>query len=72
MAKFSFPKFTTPKINSKELGLSPWVHYDQFDPSSPNSNGARKSLTHLDYSPLRRITFPSVILGVVVSMGGFL
>jgi SP family sugar:H+ symporter-like MFS transporter len=67
MAKFSVPKF-----NVKKLALSPWVHYDQFNPSSEQANGARKSLTNLDYSPLRRITFPSVILGVVVSMGGFL
>jgi len=65
-------KFSAPKLDAKKLGLSPWVHYDQFNPSSEDANGARKSLTHLDYSPLRRITFPSVILGVVVSMGGFL
>jgi SP family sugar:H+ symporter-like MFS transporter len=65
-------KFTVPKLNAQKLGLSSWVHYDKFNPSSEDAKGARKSLTNLDYSPLRRITFPSIILGVVVSMGGFL
>jgi SP family sugar:H+ symporter-like MFS transporter len=65
-------KFSAPKLNAKKLGLSPWVHYDQYNPSNENADSARKSLTNLDYSPLRRITFPSIILGVVVSMGGFL
>jgi SP family sugar:H+ symporter-like MFS transporter len=65
-------KFKNLKFKTKTWGLSPLVHYDQFDPASKEGDGARKGLTQLDYSPLRRITLPSVIIGVVVSMGGFL
>jgi hypothetical protein len=65
-------KFSIPKFDSKKYGLSPLVYYDQFNPSVQGAAGSRKSLTHLDYSPLRRVTWPSIVMGIVVSMGGFL
>lgn len=67
MAKFSFPK-----LDARKLHLSTRVYYDRYDPRSPTSNGARKSLSHLDYSPLTRVTWPSFVMGILVSMGGFL
>ena len=67
MARFSLPKF-----DARKLHLSTRVYYDEYDPRSPTSTGARKSLTNLDYSPLPRVTWPSFIMGVLVSMGGFL
>jgi hypothetical protein len=65
-------KLSIPRFDSKKYGLSPLVYYDQFNPSVQDVAGSRKSLTHLDYSPLRRVTMPSVVMGIVVSMGGFL
>jgi hypothetical protein len=65
----------TPAPRSKSLAeklhLSPWVYYDQFDPRY-GTDQSRGSLAELDYSPLRRITGKSLIMGVLVSMGGFL
>jgi SP family sugar:H+ symporter-like MFS transporter len=64
-------KFTVPKFDAKKWGLSSHVHYDEFNPSL-NTEGAKGNLNNLDYSPLRRITGQSILLAVVVSMGGFL
>jgi hypothetical protein len=72
LSHFNMGKFSVPKLDTKKLGLSSWVHYDKFDTSSGDVDGAKMGPTQLDYSPLRRVTFRSVILGVVVSMGGFL
>ena len=60
-----------PKTLAEKLHLSPWVYYDQFDPRY-GTDQSRASLAGLDYSPLRRITMQSFIMGVLVSMGGFL
>jgi hypothetical protein len=65
-------RFSVPRFNLKKYGLSPLIYYDQFNPTAQSAAGSRKSLTHLDYSPLRRVTMPSVVIGIVVSMGGFL
>jgi hypothetical protein len=65
-------KLSIPKFDSKKLGLSPWVHFDQFNNSSGDVDGTKNGSPQVDYSPLRRVTFRSVVLGVVVSMGGFL
>lgn len=65
-------KFSLSRFDFERRGLSLLVYYDQFNPSVQGATGSRKSLAHLDYSPLRRVTIPSVVMGVVVSMGGFL
>ena len=61
--KFLPEKFK-PKGNARpQLGWSLTVHFDQ-----PKN----EALSHLDYSPLPRITRQSLFMGVLVSMGGFL
>ncbi|EME41553.1 hypothetical protein DOTSEDRAFT_64847 [Dothistroma septosporum NZE10] len=55
----------------KRVGLTTTVHYDAFDPTSTQSTHGRKSLTNLDYSPLKRITGASLYMAMLVSMGGF-
>jgi hypothetical protein len=56
---------------AQKLHLSPYVYYDEFDPRNAGEY-SRASLSDLDYSPLRRVTLPSFVMGVLVSMGGFL
>lgn len=51
--------------------LTVWFSY-RYDPHSGDSTDARKSLSHLDYSPLRRVTWESFWMGMLVSMGGFI
>lgn len=58
--------------SGKGLGFSLTVYFDEFNPSNEDASGQRKSLSHLDYSPLPRITKQSFFMGVLVSMGGFL
>ena len=62
--------FSRPTRES--LGLTPWVKYDKFNPHAEGATDARKSLSGLDYSPLRRITLASLYMGLLVSMGGFI
>lgn len=54
------------------LGWSLTVHFDEDNPNVDAATGQRKSLSHLDYSPLPRITRQSFFMGVLISMGGFL
>ena len=56
----------------ESLGLSNWVKYDKYNPHAKDATNARKSLANLDYSPLRRITMPSFLMGMAISMGGFI
>lgn len=70
MAEVLTPK---RKTLAQKLHVSPWVTYDHVNPSySAHGVQARASLTGLDYSPLRLVTMPSFVMGVLVSMGGFL
>jgi hypothetical protein len=59
------------KSFAQRFHLSPYVYYDEFDPRT-GTDKARASLSNLDYSPLKRVTLPSFVMGVLVSMGGFL
>lgn len=61
---------TRPK--KRGMGLSMTVHFTDADPNIDENTGQRKSLSHLDYSPLRRVTKQSFFMGVLISMGGFL
>ncbi|KAJ9498757.1 hexose transporter hxt5 [Exophiala xenobiotica] len=70
MGLMKVPKFQKPTRQS--LGLTNYVNYDQYNPHSDDSTDARKSLSHLDYSPLRRVTWASFWMGMLVSMGGFI
>ncbi|KAJ9642131.1 hexose transporter hxt5 [Knufia peltigerae] len=70
MGSFKVPKFQKPTRES--LGLTNYVSYAKYDPHSGDSTDARKSLSHLDYSPLRRVTWESFWMGMLVSMGGFI
>ena len=56
----------------ESLGLTNWVRYEKYDPHAEGSTDARKSLSHLDYSPLRRVTMPAFLMGIAISMGGFI
>lgn len=67
MTGFSWPKFDAGKLH-----LSTRIYYDQFDPRGHGQEDSRQSLANLDYSPLPRVTWPSFIMGIMVSMGGFL
>jgi MFS transporter, SP family, sugar:H+ symporter len=60
------------KFNRESLGLSTHVHYDKFNPNSEKGTDVRHSLAGLDYSPLRRVTWRSFNMGILISMGGFM
>ncbi|KAK5457208.1 hexose transporter hxt5 [Exophiala xenobiotica] len=70
MGLMKVPKFQKPTRQS--LGLTNYVNYDRYNSHSDDSTDARKSLSHLDYSPLRRVTWASFWMGMLVSMGGFI
>lgn len=72
MGHFKVPKFSKPHLTRESLGLTPWVKYDKYNPHSDQSTDARKSLADLDYSPLRRVTLQSFLMGILISMGGFI
>jgi hypothetical protein len=65
------PNLSLPTRQS--VGLTTHVNYDKFNPRGEHIDPAdrRKSLVDLDYSPLRRVTWASFYMGVLVSMGGF-
>lgn len=48
------------------------VFFDDVNPNSEQSKGARKSLAGLDFSPLPRITGRSLVLALFISMGGLI
>jgi SP family sugar:H+ symporter-like MFS transporter len=48
------------------------VFFDDVNPNSEQSKGARKSLAGLDFSPLPRITGRSLVLALFISMGGLM
>lgn len=57
--------------------FSAWVDYSRYKPTTEPreglhaSNGDKDLPNELDYSPLRRITMESLLMGVLISMGGF-
>jgi MFS transporter, SP family, sugar:H+ symporter len=61
-----------PELTRESLGLTNWVHYDKYNPHADGATDARKSLANLDYSPLRRVTMASFLMGIAISMGGFI
>ncbi len=61
-----------PELNRHSLGLTNTVNYDKYNPHAANSTDARKSLAGLDYSPLKRVTWASFWMGILISMGGFI
>ena len=67
----ALPKLRAPRFDRKSFGLSSYVHYDHYNPGNADSTHGRKSLTNLDYSPLRRVTWASFYMAILVSMGGF-
>lgn len=66
------PKFKRPELTRESLGLTTYVNYDRYNPHAADSTDARKSLSNLDYSPLPRVTWASLWMGLLVSMGGFI
>lgn len=71
-SRFRAPHLHVPEFNKRSLGLTTHVDYAKYNPNSEQSTHGRKSLVDLDYSPLRRITWASFNMGVLVSMGGFI
>lgn len=67
----SSPQLSLPKLRFSMPSLSSYVYYDQYDPNKSEGKDVRKSLAGLDYSPLRRVTWASFSMGVLISMGGF-
>jgi hypothetical protein len=67
----SFPKLSAPKLRLTKPNFSNHVYYDKYDPNKSEGKDVRKSLAGLDYSPLRRVTWASFNMGVLISMGGF-
>ena len=59
-------------FNREAWGVSTHVHYDRYNPNSEAGTDVRKSLGDLDYSPLRRVTWHSFNMGILISMGGFM
>ena len=75
------PTLRAPKISNliprrgewrDRLGLHNHVYYEQYNPNSEKGTDVRQSLAGLDYSPLRRVTLPSLYMGLLISMGGFM
>lgn len=61
------------KLTRESLGLTNYVRYDKYDPAhNGQSDEARKSLAGLDYSPLKRVTWESFWMGILISMGGMI
>ncbi|ROV96108.1 hypothetical protein VSDG_05014 [Cytospora chrysosperma] len=54
------------------LSLNGKVNFDHVNPNSEASTDARRELAHLDYSPLKRVTGRSFVMGLLVSMGGMI
>lgn len=71
-SRFSTPRFHAPKLSMQSLGLTTYVDYSKYNPNHDQSSHGRQSLAGLDYSSLRRITWASFTMGVLVSMGGFI
>ncbi|EXJ86564.1 MFS transporter, SP family, sugar:H+ symporter [Capronia epimyces CBS 606.96] len=68
-----FLKAPKPKLTRESLGLTNTVRYDKYDPRNGQADAeARKSLAGLDYSPLKRVTWESFWMGILISMGGFI
>jgi MFS transporter, SP family, sugar:H+ symporter len=59
-------------VSFPKLSTSCYVHYEKYNPNCAQATEARKSIAHLDYSPLRRVTWQSFFMGVLISMGGFM
>ena len=70
--KFSVSKLHAPHLNRQSLGLTTHVDYTKYNPNADVSTDGRKSLADLDYSPLRRVTWASFNMCIMVSMGGFI
>jgi MFS transporter, SP family, sugar:H+ symporter len=58
--------------NMKGLSFGNKVYFDQYNPQSEKGTDVRRSLAHLDYSPLPRVTGRSFLMGVLISMGGLI
>jgi hypothetical protein len=67
----SFRRLFIPKLRFPKPSFSSHVYYDQYDPNKREGKDVRKSLAGLDYSPLRRVTWASFAMGILISMGGF-
>lgn len=65
MLDLSLPSMKGLSFNSK-------VYFDQYNPSSEKGTDVRGSLAHLDYSPLKRVTGRSFVMGILISMGGLM
>ncbi|KAK4906519.1 hexose transporter hxt5 [Elasticomyces elasticus] len=48
------------------------IYFDRFNPNSEQGTDVRRSMSDLDYSPLKRITGRSLAMGLLVSMGGLI
>ena len=73
----TFCIFTERGLPSVLINMAPQtsamtVHFDQYNPNSEKGTDTRASLAALDYSPLRRLTWRSFLMGVLVSMGGLM
>lgn len=56
----------------KSMGSGMTVYFDQYNPNSDQGTDVRKSLAHLDYSPLPRVTGRTFAMAMLVSMGGLM
>lgn len=60
-----------------EPKFSAWVDYSRYKPTTEpreslhESKGDKDLPNELDYSPLRRVTMESFLMGILISMGGF-
>jgi len=66
-----FKMISFPKMRLSKPTFSSWVRYDKYDPNVDSGEHVGKSLAGLDYSPLRRVTMASFLMGILISMGGF-
>lgn len=76
MVSFSFSKIKLPKADMKiaKPKFSAWVDYSIYKPTTESlreSDGKKDLPNELDYSPLRRVTMESFLMGILISMGGF-
>lgn len=65
-------KVAKMRFSLPSLRFYHYVSYDAYDPNSGTGTDVRKSLAGLDYTPLRRVTWASFNMGILISMGGFM
>lgn len=69
MGAFDASKLRVPRF---DLSNKVSYNYPELQQNGSDDEGRRKSLQQYDFSPLPRVNMRSFLMGVLVSMGGFM